>query len=43
MFAEPDLPHHRPHFHAYYQNHVGIYAIDGIELPGGVLPVSRCG
>jgi hypothetical protein len=38
MFAEPDVPHHRPHFHAYYQNQVGIYAIDVIELLGGVLP-----
>lgn len=41
MFAEPDAPHHRPHFHAYYQNRVGIYAIDVIELLGGVLPVTQ--
>jgi len=38
MFAEPGAPHHRPHFHAYYQNLVGIYAIDDIERIGGELP-----
>lgn len=38
MYVEPGAPHHRPHFHAYYQNRVGIYAIDTIELIGGALP-----
>ena len=38
MFAEPGAPHHRPHFHAYYQNQVGIYAMDDIERIGGELP-----
>jgi hypothetical protein len=38
MFAEPAAPHHRPHFHAYYQDDVGIFAIDAIELIGGHLP-----
>jgi hypothetical protein len=38
MFAEPAAPHHRPHFHAYYQDDVGIFAIDSIELIGGSLP-----
>lgn len=37
MFAEPGAPHHRPHFHAYYQNQVGIYGIDVIECIGGTL------
>jgi hypothetical protein len=32
MYAEPSAPHHRPHFHAYYQDAVGIYRIDTIEL-----------
>ena len=41
MFAEPGAPHHRPHFHAYYQNGVGIYAIETIELLGGGLPVAQ--
>ena len=35
MFAEPTAPHHRPHFHAYYQDDVAIFAIDTIEIIGG--------
>ena len=38
MFMEPDSPHHTPHFHAYYQEHVGIYTLETIELIGGSLP-----
>ncbi len=38
MFVEPAGPHHRPHFHAYYQDEVGIIAIDTIELIAGSLP-----
>jgi hypothetical protein len=38
MFAEPNEPHHRPHFHAYYQNHSGVIGIDTIEIIGGSLP-----
>ena len=38
MFAEPAAPHHRPHFHAYYHDEVGVFAIDTIELIGGHLP-----
>ena len=38
MFVEAGGPHHRPHFHAYYQNAVGIYAVDTIELIAGELP-----
>ena len=41
MFAEPAGPHHRPHFHAYYQDDVGIIAIDTIELIGGGLPTKQ--
>lgn len=29
---------YRPHFHAYYQEDVGVYAIDKIELIAGQLP-----
>ena len=32
MFAEAGAPHHSPHFHAYYQNHVAIYRVDTIDL-----------
>ena len=38
MFAEPDIQHHRPHFHAYYQDDVAVYAVDSIELLAGTLP-----
>ena len=38
MYTEPPGPHHRPHFHAYYQDAVGVYAIDAIELIAGELP-----
>jgi hypothetical protein len=38
MFAEPGVPHHRPHFHVYYQNHTGIYSIEAIDLVNGNLP-----
>ena len=38
MFAEPASPHHRSHFHAYYQDSVAIFAIDVIELIAGSLP-----
>lgn len=38
MFAEPETPHHEPHFHAYYQNDVGIYSIVKLEIIAGHLP-----
>jgi hypothetical protein len=38
MYWEANAPHHRPHFHAYYQNDVAIYGIDPVELIAGSLP-----
>lgn len=38
MYAEPGAPHHRPHFHAYYQDAVVIYSVDPIEPVGGAFP-----
>jgi hypothetical protein len=38
MYAETDAPHHAPHFHAYYQDEVGIYNLESLELIGGALP-----
>ena len=38
MYMEPGTQHHRPHFHAYYQEDVGIYAVDSIEMIAGELP-----
>ncbi|HIQ09505.1 MAG TPA: DUF4160 domain-containing protein [Anaerolineaceae bacterium] len=36
--AQSRGPHHRPHFHVYYQNHTAVYSIDPIEPIGGALP-----
>ena len=38
MFMELSSPHHRPHFHAYYQDEVVIMAVDSIERLAGILP-----
>ena len=37
MYVELGAPHPHPHLHAYYQNTVGIYRIDQIELIEGTL------
>lgn len=38
MYPEADVPHHRPHFHAYYQEHAASISLDTIELIAGGLP-----
>ncbi len=38
MYVEADAPHHVPHFHAYYQEHVAIYGIDPVDVISGSLP-----
>ncbi len=38
MFVEASVPHQRPHFHAYYQDRVAVYAVDTIELLTGEFP-----
>ena len=38
MFAEAGSPHQVAHFHAYYQDQVGIFSIDPVELIAGSLP-----
>lgn len=38
MYVEPLGVHNRPHFHAYHQDAVAVYAIDTIELIAGQLP-----
>jgi hypothetical protein len=38
MFAEVGAPHHRPHFHAAYQDAIATFALDPIECIGGSLP-----
>lgn len=38
MYWEANAPHHKPHFHAYYQDDVAVFTIDPIELIAGSLP-----
>ena len=38
MFSEVGAQHHTAHFHAYYQEEVGIVSIDPVELIAGSLP-----
>ena len=38
MFWEPSGRHHRPHFHAFYQDDAVSIAIDTIEPMAGALP-----
>ena len=38
MFAEAGSPHQVAHFHTYYQDEVGIFSIDPVELIAGSLP-----
>ena len=38
MYLEVGGPHHVPHFHAYYQDEVGIFSFDPVELMAGALP-----
>ena len=41
MFAEPGAPHHSAHFHAYYQDNVGIFTLRPVELIAGSLPTRQ--
>jgi hypothetical protein len=41
MFVETGSQHHRPHFHAYYQDHSAVIAIDTVECLGGDLPAPQ--
>ena len=41
MFVEVGGPHHRPHFHAYYQDQAGVFALDTLEVLGGGLPKAQ--
>jgi Domain of unknown function (DUF4160) len=38
MFPEVGAPHHRPHFHAAYQEFNAVFALDPVECVGGSLP-----
>ena len=38
MFVEAGGQHHRPHFHAYYQEQAAVFDIETVECLGGDLP-----
>jgi len=38
MYTESGVPHHTPHFHAYYRDGVAVYGIQPVELISGDLP-----
>jgi hypothetical protein len=35
---ELDVPHHTPHFHAYYQDSQAVFSIDPVTMMEGALP-----
>ena len=41
MFAEEGQPHHRAHFHAYYQEHAAVFAVDTLECLGDSVPMAQ--
>ena len=41
MFAEEGQPHHRAHFHACYQDHAAVFAVDTVECLGGSVPTAQ--
>ena len=38
MFSEAGSPHHIAHFHAWYQDQVGVFGVNPVELIAGELP-----
>ena len=38
MFMEAGAAHHTPHFHAYYQEDIGVFSLDPVDLMAGELP-----
>ncbi len=41
MFVEAGAPHHRAHFHAYYQDHAAVFDVEALECLGGSLPIAQ--
>jgi hypothetical protein len=41
MFMEAGVQHHRAHFHAFYQEHAAVFAVDTIECLSGSLPKAQ--
>ncbi len=38
MYVEVGVPHHTPHFHAYYQDEAAVYGLAPVDLISGSLP-----
>lgn len=41
MFVETGVQHYRAHFHAFYQEHSAVFAVDTIECLSGTLPKAQ--
>lgn len=41
MFVEAGSRHHIAHFHAYYQDEVGVFGIDPVDMIAGSLPARQ--
>lgn len=41
MYVEAGTPHHLAHFHAYYQDSVGVFSIEPIGMIAGTLPLRQ--
>lgn len=41
MYSEAGEAHRRPHFHAFYQEHVAVYSIDSVARIAGQLPLRQ--
>ena len=41
MFSERGIQHHRPHFHADYQEWSAVFAIDTLTVIAGELPAAQ--
>ncbi len=41
MYVEAGVPHHRPQFHAYFQEHAAVFANDTTECLAGALPAAQ--
>jgi hypothetical protein len=41
MYSEAGAPHHKPHFHAYYQGQQAVIGIDPVGLIEGAVPAKQ--
>lgn len=41
MYRELGEPHHKPHFHAQYQNHRAVFTFNPIDMIEGSFPNSQ--